>query len=149
MTEKEPNIEDVKKDTKKYFTERIAVARVRASEHEYLMKNTSRSTMPSMRNIFAIGVIMEEHYAEIMELLNGVMDAVFSLNDEFEKKSSELEKAIECISEKTGVDLSSLKTDVDAIKETVGPRISAVIQLFADLKKNEEKRKANEGKSIV
>jgi hypothetical protein len=134
---------------KGYFNGKIASTKERINEYQLKAQTTeSRNESPAMKAFYVSTYIASSQYVETLEILGGLIDTLFDLNDDIRAKISKLDKNVQNIAEKTGVDISNVKTEIKDLQETVGPNIKAVIQLFANLQKEEEKRKKN-GEGMV
>jgi hypothetical protein len=134
------SVKEGRAEVKRYFALKIAFAEERIKHYKLQLETAdSRGDSTAMRAFYTSAIISGSQYFETMDLLDGLTAIVYDLNDGIRK----LDKTVQNIAEKTGVDISNVKADVDELKETVGPKINAVIQLLANLQKEEERRKKN------
>jgi len=135
---------------KEYFTRQIAFTKDRMNEYESKFQTTdSRNESTAVKAFYASVHITCIQHIETLTILDGIVDSLFVLMDAVGGKMLKLDKTVQNIAEKTGVDISNVQTDVKELKETVGPNVKAVIDLFANLQKEEERRKKNGEKMIV
>jgi hypothetical protein len=139
--------EEAREQARKYFIEQIAISKEKQADYDYRSRTTDQRKSPSFRAFYSGMWILYHHHIETLEILQGITDALFDINNDVMEKTQRLEKDVQAISEKIGI-VPSIKMDVDALKETVGPKISAVIELLAQ-KREDAKKNPNEGKSIV
>ncbi len=135
---------------KRYLTERIATTKERMNDYDLKIQTAdSRNETQTMKVYYAsahIGCI--QHY-ETLKILDVLLDSLLDLSEKTRAKILNLDKTVQNIAEKTGVDISTVQTDIKELKETVGPNVKAVIQLFANLQKEEERRKKSRETMIV
>lgn len=136
-----------REQARKYFIEQIAISKEKQADYDYRSRTADQRKSPSFRAFYSGMWILYYHHIETLEILQGITDTVFEINDEVHEKTKRLEKDVQSISEKIGI-VPTIKMDVDALKETVGPKISAVIELLAQ-KREEAKKNPNEGRSVV
>lgn len=147
MTEELSNL---KIEAKKYFTEKIAEAKEQINTYKHRMEEVKgKKIVPTYEALLATGGLLQLQYVDILEMLGSITDEVIDLEIDFAKKTDNLDKAVQEIGEKTGVDISKLNTEVGSLKETIGPRVGALIQLLSELKEEQDKRKPNEWIGIV
>lgn len=129
---------------KEIFKGKIARAKERTNEYDLKAQTTeSRNESTTMKAYYVSAYLASSQHVETLELLDYFMDTLFDLKDGLRTKIWKLDKSVQNIAEKTGVDISNVKTEIKDLQETIGPNVKAVIQLFANLQKEEERRKKN------
>lgn len=137
-------------EVKRLFATSIAYATELANDNKLKAQTTdSRNESTAMKAFYASGSITYSLHVETLKLLSALIDSLFDFSDKINAKISNLDKTVQNIAEQTGVDITNVQTDIKELKETVGPNVKAVIQLFANLQKEEEKRKKNGETMIV
>jgi len=135
---------------KDYFARKIAFNKEQLYEYELKSKTANdRNESPAMKAFYVSTHISCIQHVETLEILGGLIDTLFDLSSDLRVKISNLDKTIQSIAEKTGVNISNAKKDIQDLQETIGPNIKAVIQLFANLQKEDERRKKNGEVMIV
>lgn len=131
----------LREEARKYFIQQLAF-------YEELIKNAANGVKKgiqyqseSEKKTWYLDYFMRVQHAKTLQIFQGLFEAIFEMYDDYSMKLTQIEKNIQSIGEKAGVDFSKMKTDVEQLKETVGPKVNALIQLLAKLRKEEKKRK--------
>lgn len=72
-----------------------------------------------MQAHFATLYVMQYHYIELLEAVHTFVEGFFELDKQLAVVFQLLDKQLQEISEKTGIDLSQIKSEVAQVKETV------------------------------
>lgn len=131
------------------FIEKIAEIRVRAEEAHHLRETSSQHQAASIKGLWALAYIAHNDREEMLTVTKTLFEVTFAMFDDYSEKITTIEKEIQAIAEKSGTNLSKMQTDVEQLKETLGPKVNAVIQLLANLQKSEERRKTGEAGMVV
>lgn len=132
------------------FVEEITTNKIHREEADRNMEVASaRSQSASVRGLWNLAYIVYDKHEETLMITKAIFEVVFAIFDGYSERIAKIEKEMQTIAENTGTDISKVKTDVDQLKETVGPKVNAVIQLFANLQKEEERKKKNGEKMVV
>jgi hypothetical protein len=135
---------------KEIFKEKIAYAKEQTNQY-YMKGQTTetRNESVAIKAFYVSAQFASSQHVETLELIGFLMDTIIDLNGDLRTKVWNLEKNVQNIADKTGVDISNVKTEIKDLQEAIGPNVKAVIQLFANLQKEEEKRKKNGETMIV
>ena len=135
---------------KEYFNRKIASTKEIVNEYKLKSQTVeSRNESTAMKAFYASIHISCIQHVETLEILGALVNSLFDFSSDLRARISNLDKTIRNIAEKTGVNISDAKKDIKDLQETIGPNIKAVIQVFANLQKEEERRKKNGDVMIV
>lgn len=131
MTEKKPiwepvNSEEEKtySDDKKKFIEDIGVAKTRLNEYRSRRDaSNNRENVPTMKAHYAIMALMQGNYVDMMESQLSFVEAFVELVKRLDRTFQTLEAQIQEIGEKTEVDLTQIKGEVQQAKEAANAPI--------------------------
>jgi hypothetical protein len=120
------------------FQKRIAHNEQEVKMYRKLISSAKSSSAPSIIQYYGLAGLVYTLHIETLEALKNYFLGFVILNKDVCEKAEKLEKEIRYISEKTGVDLSEMKTQVAKIKEAVEAPIYKYVKTQQDA---EEKRK--------
>jgi len=128
-----------RRTVKEYFTRKIAFTTDLMNEYKLKSQTVeSRNESTAMKAFYASVHFTCNQHIETLEILDGFIGSLFAVNDEIRAKILNLDKIVQNIAEKTGVDLSEMKTQVAEIKGAVEGPIYRYVKTQQD---TEEKRK--------
>ena len=137
-------------EMKRLFAATIATTTDLANDYKLKAETTaSRNESTTMKAFYASTHIACSQHVDTLKLLGALVDSLLGFSDKVNAKISDLDKTVQNIAEQTGVKITNAQKDITELKETVGPNVKAVIQLFANLQKEEERRKKNGETMIV
>ena len=139
-----------RKELLESFVEQIATNKTLREQFKYKLRETSAEhRSPSLKSFWTLAHVVYNDYEDTLAITKTLFEIVFAMYDDYSERITKIEKEIQSIAENTGTNLSKVKTDVDQLKETVGPKINAVIQPFANLQKEEERKKRSGADMLV
>jgi Mg2+ and Co2+ transporter CorA len=137
-------------EMKRLFATGIATTTELANDYKMKAQTTnSRNESTTMKAFYASVHIACSQHVETLKLFDALIDSLFDFTDKIKAKIANLDKTVQNIADQTGVDITNVQKDITELKETVGPNVKAVIQLFANLQKEQDRRKKNGETMIV
>lgn len=112
----EKEVEEAKRD----YLEQIGAAKSRAEKYKLWGDDpATEHKVPSMQAHYAILYLTQRHHIQMLESVYGLAEAFVEINKQLAVVLQSLDKQVQEISEKTGIDLSQIKNDIAQVKEEV------------------------------
>jgi hypothetical protein len=147
QSEKKPIWESIDEkeveEGKRRYIEDIGAAKSRLEEYKCRGDDPAiKHQVPSMQAHFATLYVMQSHHIEMLEAVYDFLEGFVELNNQLAVVLQLLDKQVQEISEKTGIDLSQIKSEMAQVKETVN---APIYKYLKEQKEAEEKiRKSGE-----
>jgi hypothetical protein len=139
----EPFDEKQVEEGRRFYIEAIGAEKAHLNEYTYKQNNpVATHQTPSMKAHFATLALMEYHHIDMLEKVYGVLEIFVEMSKQLAVTLQSLDSQIQEISEKTGVDLSRIKSEMAQVRETVN---APIYKYLKEQKEGEEKiRKSGE-----
>ena len=125
-----------------------------AKQEKFLIELKVRQDMaknnisPNMKAHFASMYISQSHYIETLHTFVTYAETIIEMYQNVSKAMQALEKQVDEIAGKTGVDLSTLKEEVGELKQVMLPAAKGMVNLVDELDEYKQQRAKN-GETMV
>ncbi len=133
-----PSYDDMRKYAKKYY--QGLLEKINGSLKSRWVWGNRRSMLLMFKGTVEMIALDQDNILELYGYVDKLNHAVLSLNDTMQRNQGKTSKELAAF--------SKLDKDVEQLKDITGPKITAVIQFFANLQKETEQRKKN-GEGMV
>ena len=116
----EPIDEKETEEAKRDYLEQIGAEKSRAEKYKFWGDDpATEHKVPSMQAHYAILYLTQRHHVQMLESVYALAESFVELNKQLAVALQSLDKQVQEISEKTGTDLSQIKSEVAQVREVV------------------------------
>jgi hypothetical protein len=118
----------------------VCAEKSRLAEYQYKQQNADNYMSPSMKAHYAVLAIQQSHYVDMLETFYDLAESLIVMHKQIGSALDSLQRQIEEISHKTGVDISTVSTKIDELHTTFSSKkIDSIASFLDSMKKTSER----------